>query len=114
MPTATINAGELTKRVALQEFVTTGTDTRGQKTGTWTTYKSVWAAIETLDGRELEHARKIYADASLRVKIRYQSAATLNVKHRILFGTRVFNIGHTNNVDEIGESWILLCSEDKA
>lgn len=112
MTTATINAGELRHRVAIQAL-SSSYDSRGQNNGTWSTSTTVWGNIETLDGRELEHARKIYANASHRVTIRYMSASTLTNKNRFLFGSRVLNIGHINKVDQVSEALVVLCSEDK-
>lgn len=110
---ATINAGELRHRVAIQAKASTY-DSRGQNSASWSTSTTVWAQIETLTGKELEQARKNYADATHRVTMRYLSAATLTTKNRLLFGSRALNIGSINKVDQVSESLIVICGEDQS
>ena len=89
-------------------------DSRGQITGSDTTVaSSVWCSIEPLRGTELETARKVYADATLRVRLYADSAYTLTTKHYLVFGSRNLNIGYIANFQEIGLGLELICGESR-
>jgi SPP1 family predicted phage head-tail adaptor len=103
-----LHAGDLRHRVAVQARAS-GTGTRGEPTGSWSTVGGRWAEIINLSGSELEKARQLQADASVRVRFRFYSGLT--TRHRLLFGSRVFQIGHIDDVDQLGVEHILTCSE---
>jgi SPP1 family predicted phage head-tail adaptor len=102
------DAGQIRHVLTLQQRDTT-IGTRGQKASTFTALATVRGAIETLGGREAELARKLSADATLKVTVRYYPGVT--VEHRFLFGTRALNIGHVANWRERNEWLICLCAE---
>ncbi len=86
-------------------------DSRGQRSGVATiTATRVPCSIETLAGRELEIARQVVSNATLLVKMR-SPGFDLTTKHFLLFGTRQLNIGHINDVNQIGREFILTCGE---
>jgi len=102
------DAGKLRHVLALQQR-DTAIGTRGQKASTFATLATIRAAVETLGGREAELARKLSADATLKVTVRYYPGVT--VEHRFLCGARVLNIGHVNNWLQRNEWLICLCAE---
>jgi len=105
-----MRAGKLRHRVDIQ-LPSTTQGTRGQRTGSSTTKaESIPCSIETLTGRELELARQVVSNATVRVTMRYPGI-TLTTKHFLMFGDRQLNIGHINDVDQIGREFILTCGE---
>jgi SPP1 family predicted phage head-tail adaptor len=108
-----ISAGQLRKRVTIQQRASTQ-DAFGQQAITWTDLATVWAHIESLSGGQLARAQSIYSETTHQVTVRWQS--TLNdIKkvgsYRILYGTRIFDIGGDLNVDERNRVVMLLARE---
>ena len=64
----------------------------------WATSYSVWAAIVTLTGRELEQARQTVANATHMVTAYFDPE--IQVTHRFLHEGRGLNIEHVNDLDE--------------
>lgn len=100
--------GRLRKRVQLQHLAK-NQDGYGEMIPSYSTYATVWASIEPLQGRELEHAQQISAETSHRVKIRYNSNVVS--EHRVIYGDRTFEIESVINPDERNEMLILMCKE---
>lgn len=91
---------------------TTTLGPRGQLQGSDTTVaSSVPCSIEPLQGRELELARQIVADASFRVTMYGDPDWSLTTKHWLEFGSRRLNIGYIRTPDEIDLEYELLCGE---
>jgi len=103
-----MQAGKLNKRVQLQEPAETQNST-GEEIQSYSTYTTVWASIEPLQGRELEHAQQISAEVSHRVKIRYN--ANVAAKDRVIYGSRTLEIEAVLNPEERNEELILMCKE---
>ena len=103
-----MNIGKLRHRVKLQGL-TENQDGYGQAVKSYTTYATVWASIEPLSGREIEHAKQITAETNYRITIRYNG----NVKatDRVAFGDRTFEITAVVNPEERNEYLVLMCSE---
>ena len=100
--------GQLRHKVAIQA----ATETRsasGDVIKTWATASTVWAAIWPLSGKEFYAARQIHADATTKIRMRPYSGLT--TKHRLLFGSRTFDILHIANMDERGAQLDLICTE---
>ena len=92
----TIAAGDLDKRVTLQvasESVDAGG--YGDPTPTWTDVKKIWANFNDGTSREFFRAQQVYPILTHLVTIRYRADVT--VKHRLKYGTRVFNIAGVTN-----------------
>ena len=107
-----MRAGELRHRVTIQA-VTDGLGTAGGPTETWADVATVWAAVESVLNRvaatEYMEAQQVEAQALTRIRIRYRAGVT--PKHRVLWGTRVYNILAVNNVDERNIELHLMCRE---
>jgi len=84
MPSRPMKAGELNKRVLIQELDDT-TDTHGGKGGTptYTTVATWSVAIVPLRGRELEEAQKVNTRATTKIVMR--RFAGLTEKHRLVY-----------------------------
>lgn len=85
-------AGDLRDRVQLLSRATT-TGTRGESTASYTVADTRFARFAYLSGRELEQARKVYADATAEVKIRKPSAYTVTPQYRVRFGGVDYGVG---------------------
>lgn len=82
-------AGKLRHRVAIQSLADVVTAS-GAFSETWTTVAPVWASVEHVRGRETLRGHVIVGDATHMITMRYRAGVTR--KHRILFGSRVFDI----------------------
>ena len=105
-----MRAGDLRYRVQIQEAVETQADT-GELTTAWTAVASAWASIEPLAGREYLLSQQAQASATHTIRLRVIPRLSLTVKHRILFGERVFDINSVADVRERGAEWELRCTE---
>ena len=106
-----MNIGKMDKRVSLQSKVAANPaqNALGEPQYTWTTYATVWAGIKPLQGREMESAKQYHEKIDYQIKIRFRAGVTGD--HRVLFGTRIFEIHAALNTAEHGEELKLLCSE---
>lgn len=111
--TAPVRGGTLNRSINIQSR-TTGKDSFGGQTQTWTTLKTVYALIEALSGSERAAAMSYSTDVSHRVTVRYDalwSDPRAVATYRIQYGTRLFNIEAAMNVDEANKVIELICSE---
>ena len=87
-----MRAGRRKNRVSLQRFTETQSDT-GHPTKTWATVAIVWAAIESVRGKETEAAGELVASLTTMIFILYSSdVSDIDTTWRVLFGTRIFSI----------------------
>ena len=104
-----MRAGALRHTVTVQQR-TELPDSFGEPAQTWTTmHADQPASIEPLSGRELINAQAIQSDVTHRVRMRY--VAGVETKHRVAFGTRVFDIRAVRNVNERNIELEMLCTE---
>ena len=104
-----MRAGQLRHLVTIESRSATP-DTYGEPAQTWSTlHANQPASIEPLSGRELIAAQAVQSDVTHRVRMRY--VAGVETKHRIAFGSRVFDIRAIRNIDERGIEWEMLCTE---
>lgn len=87
-----MRAGRRKNRVTLQNFTETQSDT-GHPTKTWATVSIVWAAVESVRGKEAEAAGELVASLITRIFILYSSdVSDIDTTWRVLLGTRIFSI----------------------
>lgn len=103
-----MQAGKLRHRAELQNMAT-GQDGYGEETQNYATFATVWAAIEPLQGRELEFAQQISAETNHKVTIRYNSE--VKATSRIIFGQRTLEVTTVINPKERNRELILMCKE---
>lgn len=77
-----MRAGKLRDKLMIQAL-TTGVDSYGGVTETWTDHASVWGEVEYLTGSERWRAQAVNAEAQGRVRIRYRPGIepTMRIKH---------------------------------
>jgi SPP1 family predicted phage head-tail adaptor len=103
-----MKVGKLRHRVSLQSPTATAND-YGEKIAAWTTYATVWAEIKPLQGRELENAQQISEKCDYEVFIRYNTGVLST--HRVIYGSRTFEIQAVLNLEERNEILKLICTE---
>jgi SPP1 family predicted phage head-tail adaptor len=103
-----MNIGKLRHRVSLQSSTATANEF-GEKIPAWSTYATVWAEIMPLQGRELENAQQISEKCDFEIFIRYNSA--VQSTHRVIFGSRTFEIQAVLNIEERNAKLKLICTE---
>lgn len=98
-----MRAGDLRRRVTIQQR-NTSTDELGQPTTDWADVATVWADVSPLSGRELLAAQAARAQINGTVTIRFQqqfSDPVAMAARRILYGSRIFNITSSRDIDEL-------------
>ena len=104
-----MRAGALRHKIVIQEPTETQ-DSVGGPDATWSTFATVWASIEPLNGRELFAAQQINAEITARIRIRYLSGVI--PKMRVSFGERIFEILSVINLEERNREMELMVKED--
>ena len=105
-------AGKFDKRIRIDQPVEVRGADYADVQRTWSEVATVWAAVEPLNGRELERFRELGSDLSVRVRIRYSATvAGVSPKMRVVYGARTFEIGTVINPLEAGVELHLICSE---
>lgn len=84
-----IMASILRHRITIEQLTTTQ-DVYGGIIETWSTFKTVWAEISPLRGREFWEAQQINSQIAGKILIRYVDGVTPDM--RVKFGSRYFNI----------------------
>lgn len=96
-------------RVSVLRRTTTIGD-RGQDTSTFAQIDKRWAEFEYLTSRELESARKIFAEATAKARIRKPYQFTITTQDRVSFRGEQFGIGGVVPVSDRFEYVDLLLS----
>jgi SPP1 family predicted phage head-tail adaptor len=84
-----MHAGTLRHRITLQTR-TASADSFGQPIETWSTLATVWASVNPLRGREFFTARQEHTDIDHRIICR--ANADMTTVHRVLWGSRIFDV----------------------
>lgn len=106
-----IFAGRLRHRVTIQQLVAASPQqtASGQPDESWSTYLTVWAAVEPLNGRELYAAQEHHAEVTTRIRMRHRSGVT--AKMRVTYGGMTYDIKAIVNPEERNRELQLLCAE---
>src|SRR6266403_3642030 len=108
-----MRAGQLRHRVVVEQQAQTQ-DSFGGQPLTWSTVATDWGDINPLSGREREAAQAINVEISHEITIRYQSGFAdpkAMAAYRLRYGSRLFNIHGTLNVDERNREITVLAGE---
>jgi SPP1 family predicted phage head-tail adaptor len=108
-----INAGGLNKRITIQAK-TGAKDSFGQTISSYADVATVWAEINTgqgrsTGGREFYAAQKLHAETEALFKIRYRTR--INQAMRIKYGNRYFEIIHIADPKEKHEELLISAKE---
>ena len=105
-----MRAGRLKHRVQIQT-ATTARGATGEPVATWTTVKTIWAAIEPVKGDERLAAQGVQARLTHRVHLRYNAYRALSSAMRFCYGTRIFEITAVVNRYEANRETVCDCVE---
>jgi len=103
-----MRAGLLRHRITVQQKSVSRTSS-GAESVSWAEYDELWASVEPLSGRELELAKQIHDEISVRIWIRYRSGVVPEM--RVLFGSRTFDVLSVLNTAERDIKMQLMCRE---
>ena len=103
-----MRAGGLRQRVTIQDK-SASKNTYGEEVITWADFAKVWAAVEPLRGREFLDGKMITAEVSTRIRIRYRSGITPEM--RVEFGSIVYDIHSIIHLEEREREIHLMCQE---
>jgi SPP1 family predicted phage head-tail adaptor len=90
-----MNPGDLRHRITFQELTTT-TNENGFEVKTWIDFKTVWAKVSNLHGREYYQAAQVQAENTVKFTIRYLEGTDTSM--RILFRGKQYNITAIDNI----------------
>jgi len=83
----------------------------GHPAKSWSNAQTRWGSIEPISGREFFNSEKVQANATHRVRMRYDSAQEITPKDRLLWDSRVFNIVHVAKKREIDHELEIMVEE---
>lgn len=99
-----MNPARFKYRITIQR----GTEYEDEKTcvskAGWVDYKTVWAGVNNLYGKEYWTAKQYGAENTVEFTIRYCACPDLSIRDRIKFNGRVFNITFVDNVQYKNET----------
>lgn len=104
-----MRAGELRHRITIRRISGTIENEAGELIPSYADFKTVWAAVEPLRGREYLEAQKINEELSYLIKIRFIEGITPDMV--IKFKGRIFEIQNILNIGERKRELHLMCIE---
>lgn len=90
-----VKIGDLKHRIIIQRLTTT-INSNGFEVETWEDYKTVWASVSNLNGREYFAAATVQAENTVKFTIRYIKG--IEEKMRISFEDKLYNITFIDNI----------------
>lgn len=90
-----MNPGELRHRITLQKFTTTVNE-NGFEEETWIDFKTLWASVSNLHGREYFEAAAVQKENTVKFTVRY--IKDLDTSMKILFKDKSYNIIQIDNI----------------
>ena len=87
--------GALNKRITIQELKT-NINENGFEIEDWIDFKTVWACITNLHGREYYEAAAVQMENTIKITIRYLDG--IDTSMRILFKDKHYNITSIDNI----------------
>lgn len=103
-----MRSGELRHRVTIQHKVATQ-NAYGEEIIDWQTWKTAWAAVEPLTGREFMDAERAGAEVTHRIRIRQRDGLLPSM--RVSWDSRLFDIESVLNLEERDREMQLMCRE---
>lgn len=103
-----MDIGRLRHRITFQKLLESKNE-YGEVTNQWEDYKTVWAEIKPVSGKQFFEAKQINSEISHNVYIRYRLDLSPNM--RILYKGRVFDILYIMNVNEDNSLMQIYCKE---
>lgn len=103
-----MNIGKLDKKIIIEQY-TAVTTPSGFDEAKWVSYKTVWASINNLWGKEYYAAKATNEEKTVEFTIRYfKDLENLNTtKYRLNWGGRAFNITFIDNI-QYANKWLKI------
>lgn len=104
--------GKYAHRITFQRYdgtVDEYGDVRKDVDANWDDFKTVWAAIDPVSGREFYAAEQSQSEVSHKLRCRYFPG--VKTEMRILFGSRKFKILSVINWREANEEYLIMAKE---
>jgi len=102
-------AGQMWTRITIQQPTATS-NAVGEPVLSWSTFATVWAAVDSLSARETERFAETVGFMTHRVRIRYLSGLTSAM--RISYRSRILEIGQILERDRLWHQEI-ICTEKR-
>jgi SPP1 family predicted phage head-tail adaptor len=103
-----MNAGTLRHQVTIQSKTAT-TDGYGGPVDIWADVVTVWANVESLQGRELATAQSVFAETTTRITMRYRAGVI--PANRIIFEGKFYNLQSVVDPEMKHRELIIMASE---
>lgn len=87
--------GALNKKITIQELIT-NINENGFEIEEWIDYKTVWAGVSNLHGREYFEAAAVQMENTVKFTVRYLDG--IDTSMRILFNNKSYNITSIDNI----------------
>ena len=109
-----MQSGKLRHQVNLEEDRGATQTTSGQHVADWQAFATgVYASIEPLTGREYWLSQAVpQAVTTHKIRMRWSPNWTLNPKHRIVWGARIFDVLSVRDVEERRRELEVLATEN--
>lgn len=104
-----MNFSKMRQRITLLKPSGGSVNSLNETVPEYVTYKTVWANVSPMTGREYAESQKIRAETTYRVIIRYMSGVTSEM--RVDYGGRKLEVVSVLNIDERNRQLQLICSE---
>jgi SPP1 family predicted phage head-tail adaptor len=97
-------------KVQVQADTGATVDAAGGHVAAWTNVGDPrWMSVEPLGGRELYLAQQVQPEATIRIRTWWFDGLT--AKHRLVYGTRVFQILNVSDTNEWHRELVIDCRE---
>jgi len=103
------NAGRLNKIIIILKVVGVTNNTLGHGVPKFETFKTVWANVAPLTGKEYSEAQIMRAETTYRIKIRYTPGVVPDMK--VEYNGKKLDIISVLNIEERNIELHLICSE---
>lgn len=103
-----VEIGTLRHRVTLQQQ-TISRDGYGGEVVTWSELFTAWAAVEPLQGRELLDGKRLEAEVTSRIRMRYR--AGVKPGQRVTWGDHTYDIEAVIEPESRRRELVLMCRE---
>lgn len=104
-----LRPGDMWTRITIEQPTSTA-NAVGEPVLSWTTFATVWAAVDSLSARETERFAETVGFMTHRVRIRYLSGLTSAM--RIKYRDRILEIGQVLERDRLWHQEI-ICTEKR-
>jgi head-tail adaptor len=107
-----IQSGQLDERIELyRPTVASISATGADVAGTPTLLRTVWAAVEYMQGRELQAASQRWAEARYKITIRRQPGITLALTDYISWNSQTLDMLDIRGPGTRDDFWIILAQD---